>query len=182
LSVNVSPVQVQDTAIVADVAAVLAEVDLHPSCLQLELTENALVADPHAAMSKLQALRELGVEVAIDDFGTGYSSLGDLEQLPIDVLKVDRRFVSSLAHGSEAVARAIVQLAASFHLEVVAEGVERAEQAERLLQLGCGYGQGYYFARPVAPRDLEKLLADGATLPTAPPGSKRVVSLDVSEV
>jgi diguanylate cyclase (GGDEF)-like protein len=170
VSVNVSPIQLEDEAFVAEVANVVAECRLDPRCLQLEITENVLVTDPQTALSTLQALRELGVQIAIDDFGTGYSSLGYLEQLPVDVLKVDRRFVASLAERSGAVARAIAQLAASFQMEVVAEGVEQAEQADRLLELGYRHAQGYYFARPVSPQDVDTLLAQGTTLPASPAG------------
>jgi EAL domain-containing protein (putative c-di-GMP-specific phosphodiesterase class I) len=114
--------------------------------------------------SILNGVAALGARLALDDFGTGYSSLSLLQDLPVQVLKMDRAFVRNLDAGPERVAfvRAIVDLAATLGLAVVAEGIEDASQAAALRQLGCRLGQGYYFSRPVDPRELESLLTSGA--------------------
>jgi diguanylate cyclase len=113
-----------------------------------------------AVIDVLRRLRGLGVRLALDDFGTGYSSLSYLQRLPVDILKIDRSFISSMIEDSEqsAVARAIVKLGQSLDLETVAEGIESSEQLAALRELGCHSGQGYYFARPSDPAAVELLL------------------------
>jgi len=151
VSVNISAVQIRDPGFEAEVTASLATSGLAPQLLTLEITESLLLEDPTDASDKLTALKRLGVRVAIDDFGTGYSSLGYLARLPIDVLKIDKSFVDTIgdgAHGS-AVARLIVDLGTTLDLEVVAEGIEEAEQADMLRAIGCQLGQGYLFSRPM---------------------------------
>ncbi|VXC06188.1 GGDEF domain-containing protein [Pseudomonas sp. 8Z] len=132
------------------VAQVLAETGLAPAKLELEVTESAVMDDPAAALSLLTRLQALGVRLAIDDFGTGYSSLARLKRLPVHKLKLDQSFVRGLPHDSEdaAIARAVITLGHSLGLKVLAEGIEAAEQAEFLRNLGCDYGQGYHFGRP----------------------------------
>ena len=132
--------------------------------LDLELTESALVAQGEIAVERLDALRSLGIRISIDDFGTGYSSLSYLRRFPLDVLKVDRSFIQGLndtnrqARQDRAVVRAIVDMAHALELEVVAEGVETAEQKRVLAQLGCDYMQGYLYSPPVTPERLEAML------------------------
>jgi EAL domain-containing protein (putative c-di-GMP-specific phosphodiesterase class I) len=109
----------------------------------------------------LNELRRLGVRLAIDDFGTGYSSLSYLERFPIDVLKIDRTFVSSMGRAESPIARAIVDLGRTLGLEVIAEGIEMSEQARWLADLGCRFGQGYLFARPMSAAAIESLLGEG---------------------
>jgi EAL domain-containing protein (putative c-di-GMP-specific phosphodiesterase class I) len=150
VSVNLSPRQLRDPRIVDEVKEVLGATGLLPACLTLEITEGAMMHDTDIALRHLDGLKALGVRLAVDDFGTGYSSLSYLQRFPIDVLKIDRSFVQRLDHGPEesALARAIVRLAQTLHLVAVAEGVENAEQADLLRQLGCELAQGYYYSRP----------------------------------
>jgi diguanylate cyclase (GGDEF)-like protein len=153
LSVNLSPHQVHDPDFADDVLAVLADTGLPPGNLLLEMTETAMFSDIDATVGKLQALRGRGVRIAVDDFGTGYSSLSWLRQFPVDVLKLARDFVVDGGAGEDdwAFAHAIVMLGRTLGLKIIAEGIETAGQAERLQALGCDYGQGYYFGRPVPP-------------------------------
>jgi len=132
------------------VARVLAETGLEPAYLELEVTESAVMDDPDAALALLERLRQLGVRLAIDDFGTGYSSLLRLKRLPVHKLKIDQGFVAGPPEAGDdaAIVRAMLALAQSLGLKVVAEGIERPEQAAFLLQHGCDYAQGYWFGRP----------------------------------
>jgi len=163
-SVNLSARQLAEPGLVKMVEAVLRETGLDPRLLDLELTESALVAQGEAAVVRLAALREIGVRVSLDDFGTGYSSLAYLRRFPLDILKVDRAFVLELggsgrhARQDQAVVHAIVSMAHSLELKVVAEGVETAAQFETLQRLGCDYMQGFLYSPPVAPEALETLL------------------------
>jgi EAL domain-containing protein (putative c-di-GMP-specific phosphodiesterase class I) len=127
----------------------LAEAD--PSRLKLEITESALIGDPERAEEVLHELRGLGLALALDDFGTGYSSLGYLHRFAIDTIKIDRSFVMALHDGSRSIAivRAIVALARPFNLKVVAEGIESENDVRVLNELGCDYGQGYLFSKPL---------------------------------
>jgi EAL domain-containing protein (putative c-di-GMP-specific phosphodiesterase class I) len=161
VSVNVSPRQLADDDFPRTVATVLAETALEPELLCLEITESAVMADPEAASEALAELKALGVHLAIDDFGTGYSSLGQLKALlPVDTIKIDKSFVDGITTAGEdhAIVDAVLRLAAGLGLRAVAEGVETAEQARELLALGCDLSQGYHFARPQAPADLERML------------------------
>ena len=161
VSVNLSPWQLQHAGLPKDVARVLRETGLAPECLKLEITESAMVDEVGPAGDAVQALRQLGVKLAIDDFGTGYSSLSYLRRLPVDTLKIDRSFVDGLGAdpGATAIVRSIVSLAKSLGLQLTAEGIETAEQLGYLRGLGCDRGQGYYFARPLAPEGIDALLA-----------------------
>jgi len=161
LSVNLAPRQLQDEHVVNTVTGVLVQTGLPPTALVLEITENALIEDPHAAQ-RLEELRGHGIRVAIDDFGTGYSSLGYLRRFPVDVLKIDRSFVAGVGAGDEpeALVRAILALGDALHLRVVAEGVESAAQADRLRALGCTLAQGFTFAHPLPAAALGRLLGD----------------------
>ena len=164
MSVNLSGRQLEDANIVADVAAALADSGLPAAALVLEITETVLMHDTEATISRLAALKALGVRLAVDDFGTGYSSLRYLRRFPIDILKMAKPFVDGLAEVDDeegrALARAIVDLASSLKLSCIAEGIEVGAQAVMLHELGCGLGQGFHFARPMPPADLEALIAD----------------------
>jgi len=151
VSVNLSGQQLHDAALVADVAAALRDSGLPPSSLVLEITESVLMRDTEVTLATLGALKALGVRLAMDDFGTGYSSLSYLQRFPIDILKIDKAFVDGVARsGSDAaVARTIIALGDTPALRTVAEGVETAAQREALGRLGCEFGQGYLFARPL---------------------------------
>jgi diguanylate cyclase (GGDEF)-like protein/PAS domain S-box-containing protein len=150
VAVNLSTRQLQDPGLVDDVAAALTDYGLASRRLTLEITESAMMHDAEVALARLSALKALGVRLAVDDFGTGYSSLSYLRRFPVDVLKIDRSFVDGLSRtGETALVRAIVRLGDALGLKTVAEGIEHAEQLAQLRALGCGMGQGYYFARPM---------------------------------
>jgi diguanylate cyclase (GGDEF)-like protein/PAS domain S-box-containing protein len=160
LHVNVSSVQLRDERFAADVEAVLAATGFHPELLTLEITESVLVDEHTTARVTIDRLRLLGVRMAIDDFGTGWSSLRYLRDVPVDVLKIDRSFVAGICQGPEdaALARAILQMARTFQLEAVAEGIETDEQREALALRGCIYGQGFLYDRALPVNDLAQRL------------------------
>ncbi|MFM9370311.1 putative bifunctional diguanylate cyclase/phosphodiesterase [Streptomyces sp. Da 82-17] len=168
VSVNVAVRQVWDSDLVADVAEILAETQLAPELLQLELTESAVMGSTGRPLQALQELSEMGVHIAIDDFGTGYSNLAYLSRLPVSVLKLDGSFVRGFQYGAgegcghanpadETIVEALVQLAHKLGLTVTAECVETAEQAERLRRIGCDTGQGWLYSRPVPPERISVL-------------------------
>jgi diguanylate cyclase (GGDEF)-like protein/PAS domain S-box-containing protein len=164
VSVNLSARQLQEASLYRDVAEALRESGLHPSSLKLEITESVLMADASAALSKLRALKELGVLIAIDDFGTGYSSFSYLNRFPVNTLKVDKSFIHPLVEAPDnaAIVRAIVTLAASLNLSVTAEGIETEAQLQELRALGCQCGQGHYFARALAADTISALMQTAA--------------------
>ncbi|HEX4865550.1 MAG TPA: EAL domain-containing protein [Acidimicrobiales bacterium] len=168
VSVNLSPTQILQSSIVTSVSGALERSGLDPSFLILELTEAVMVQDTDLAAIRLDQLKSLGVRLAIDDFGTGYSSLGYLRALPFDILKIDKGFVDGVTDGSTepALTRAILTLAGSLGMIAVAEGVEEAEQAQILQEMGCKFAQGYLFARPLPVDQVEALLASATTVPT----------------
>jgi len=168
IAVNVSALEFRDESLLEGVFAILGETGLDPTSLVLELTESVLMKRPEAAAAVLQTLRESGVRVAIDDFGTGYSSLGYLRKFPLDALKIDQSFVRQIdAVGEDtAIVTAVIGMAQSLKLRVIAEGVETLEQLEFLRAHRCDAVQGYYFSRPVSPEQFEKLLRTGLTKPT----------------
>jgi diguanylate cyclase (GGDEF)-like protein len=161
MAVNLSVRQLQQPDLVQDVAGALDATGLDPGDLMLEVTESVLVVDDEATIQRLRELRALGVHLAVDDFGTGYSSLAYLRQLPVDTLKLAKPFVDGLTMGAEqaALAHAIVRLADTLRLQVVAEGIEQEAQALELRAIGCPYGQGYWFARPMDQFAVEAVLA-----------------------
>jgi diguanylate cyclase (GGDEF)-like protein len=163
LRVNVSPAQLITLEFVGSVARTLQKHGIQGRDLCLEITENAVVRDMDRALATLRGQSELGVEVAIDDFGTGYSSMAQLKALPVNVLKIDRGFVSDLGANSEdlAIVKSIVGLAASFGLDLVAEGVETRAAASTLVELGCFRAQGYLISRPVPAQELRQQLKRG---------------------
>jgi diguanylate cyclase (GGDEF)-like protein len=159
LSVNVSGAELEHPGYVDRLEQILATSGLAPERLVLEVTESSLAADSGLAIAALDAVRRLGVRIAIDDFGTGYSSLSRLEQLPVDILKIDRSFVRRVSAGVPTpVITMILALAAALELSVTAEGIERPEQVDELLARGCRHGQGWLFGRP---SPLEELTLPG---------------------
>jgi diguanylate cyclase (GGDEF)-like protein len=159
LNVNLSASQLGKPDLVDEVRAVLERTGLPPSLLVLELTESVALVDLTESARVLSALKTLGVRIALDDFGTGFSSLSHLGRLPVDVVKIDRSFVQAMQETSGAsVAEAVLQIARTFNLAPVAEGVEDAMQADRLRELDCAQAQGYHFARPMPAGDLTALL------------------------
>jgi diguanylate cyclase (GGDEF)-like protein len=166
VAVNVSQIQLRSNAFVAMVERVLRENRVPGRCLQLEITESCLASDVERLRSLVRELRSLGVTIAVDDFGTGYSSLCTLGQFDIDTLKVDRSFIDAiLTLEGLSICRAIVSLGHSLEMSIVAEGVENAEQASALANLGCNEVQGYLYSRPVAPEVAVTLLAATPSLP-----------------
>ncbi|HEY2012773.1 MAG TPA: EAL domain-containing protein [Bryobacteraceae bacterium] len=162
VSVNVSGRQFAEPDLVQRVRGCLLANGLEPSVLRLEVTETFLVDDPDKARATLGHLRALGVGLKLDDFGSGYSSLDYLQKFPFDTVKIDRAFVTRIAfsHESVEIVRAVVGLALSLHLELVAEGIETRAQLECLKELGCRYGQGYWFSPPVELERLRKVLEE----------------------
>lgn len=151
ISVNVSRRQLVSPGFVSIVSKVLREHQIDPTSLHLEITESEIMRDPQRAVEVLHGLRGIGVKIDMDDFGTGYSSLACLRQLPIDVLKIDRSFVSSMGESRDlaALVHAVTQMAMNIGISVVAEGIEQPEQAAMLQAMDCQFGQGYFFARPM---------------------------------
>ena len=166
MNVNLSSRQLVREAIADEVAAAVDESGIRASWLVLEVTETVLMADPVVAAAALGHIRDLGVRVALDDFGSGYSSLSHLRRFPIDIVKIDKSFVDDVAgDGVEsAIARSIINLGRAMQIETVAEGIEADEQAETLRSLGCEYGQGYFFARPLEPSAWAGLLHSEAII------------------
>ncbi len=157
LAVNLSPVQLRNPLLAKEIAAVLAESDLPPQLLELEITENALVELGAAAESRLAELKAVGLRLAIDDFGTGYSSLAYLKRFRVDKLKIDRSFVGDIPGNAadQEIVRTIVAMARNLNLSVLAEGVETAAQRDFLAAQGCTLAQGYFFSRPLSPEGLQ---------------------------
>lgn len=164
VSVNISARQFADGTLGTRIATILSETGLPPACLELELTESILMREVNVAMLILDGLKCLGLSIAVDDFGTGYSSLNYLKQFPIDVLKIDRTFVDGLPSGEQdaQIARAIIAMAHSLNLSVIAEGVETHEQLEFLREHGCDEVQGYLFGRPMPPARFEAQFSNDA--------------------
>ena len=161
MAVNLSARQLQRPEIVGEIAEILLESGLDAGSLILEITESVMMRDMDLSIQRLTELKELGVKLAVDDFGTGYSSLNYIRRFPVDILKVDKSFVDGVNEGGEesALTAAIIELAAILKLRPVAEGIERADQLERLLDLHCDLGQGFYFARPLPMDGIDDLLA-----------------------
>jgi EAL domain-containing protein (putative c-di-GMP-specific phosphodiesterase class I) len=162
MAVNLSARQLARPEIVDEVRDILSETGLAAPTLILEITESMVMQDMELAIERLNQLKELGVLLAIDDFGTGYSSLNYVRRFPVDILKVDKSFIDEVADGGEssALTAAVIELAGILNLKPVAEGIERADQLERLMELKCDMGQGYFFARPLDPRALHTLLEE----------------------
>jgi diguanylate cyclase (GGDEF)-like protein/PAS domain S-box-containing protein len=164
ISVNVSARQLQDDELVPSFAAILASTGINPTNVILEITESAIMTDAEAMVARLHELKALGVRLAIDDFGTGYSSMSYLCSFPIDILKIDRSFVSGVEREPQkiGIVRTIVELGRILDLQTVAEGIELDAELEQLRALDCDLGQGYRFARPLTTSAMYDLLSDQA--------------------
>jgi diguanylate cyclase (GGDEF)-like protein len=172
LSVNLSARQVAQPDLLNRIKEALDHSKLNPHCLKLEITESVVMENAEAAAQMFKQLRSLGVQLSIDDFGTGYSSLSYLHRFPLNYLKIDRSFVTRLTTDNDnAIVRTISTLARNLGMEVIAEGIETEEQFQQLKMLGCEYGQGYLFSRPVANESVEHLLVQD---------SKRDAELDLN--
>ena len=160
LAINVSAQQFNKGDLQQRITSILRETGFDPSFLELEVTENALMGDEDVVIKTMTALREQGIKLAIDDFGTGYSSLAYLKRLPLDVLKIDRRFIENLpsAEDDKSITKAIIDLAHNLRFKVLAEGVETVEQLDFLREQHCDYYQGYYFSKPVPAATFAELL------------------------
>jgi len=180
VSVNLSARQFGDHGLDERIAGALSSSGLDPSALILEITESVLMQTGAATVDRLTELRRLGIRLALDDFGTGYSSLSYLEQFPVDILKIDRSFVARMGEKGfrPVIARAVVQLGKGLGLDVVAEGIERADQAVVLRRLGCSRGQGNLYAQPLAADDVERLLHRGhVDVPDDGPSGQRPIPM-----
>ena len=164
VTVNLSPRQFQDKKLVSDLTAMAGAAGVHTSCLTIELTESTLMDDVEGAIATLQSLKNQGFQLALDDFGTGYSSLSYLKRLPLDILKIDKSFVTSLpTPQGEGMIQTILRLAETFDLTALAEGIEDEWTRARLRDLGCTYGQGYLFAEPIRRKEAQQILVAQAS-------------------
>jgi EAL domain-containing protein (putative c-di-GMP-specific phosphodiesterase class I) len=156
IKVNLSARQFAHPNLVEVVAGILGDTGVDPASVFFEITESVLMEDVESTSAALRELKSLGVSLAVDDFGTGYSSLLYLKRFPVDELKVDRTFVAGLLANAEdaAIVAAVVNLAHTIGVKAVAEGVESNSQATRLIELGCDFGQGYHFGRPMPAESL----------------------------
>ncbi|MEO8287927.1 MAG: PAS domain S-box protein [Chloroflexota bacterium] len=179
VSVNLSPRQFRHPRLVEDIKRALAETGLAARHLKLEITESAGLDNSDSTIRTLHELKAEGIQIAIDDFGTGYSALSYLKHYPIDSLKLDRSFISGLGNNLEdtAIIHAVIAFARTLNLKVIAEGIETAEQLAQLRELGCSWGQGYYFARPLtSPAAYEYLTAPPAIVEVRKWGAVDAVS------
>ncbi len=162
IAVNLSGKHFAHPELVGQIEEVIRVTGISPSSLKLELTESAVMDNAEIAILMLRQIKETGVQISIDDFGTGYSSLSYLHKFPIDLLKVDRSFVSAMEENTEngEIVRTVIALAKALNLKVVAEGIESIHQFHQLRILGCEYGQGYLFSKPLKAADIEILLDD----------------------
>jgi EAL domain-containing protein (putative c-di-GMP-specific phosphodiesterase class I) len=160
VAVNISGKQFAQPDLVSEVDRILRETCLDPHCLKLELTESVTMREVERAARIFGELKTLGVRLSMDDFGTGYSSLSYLRRFPLDTLKIDRSFVSEMEDTSEsrAIVQMILSLGRSLGMEMVAEGVETAEQVSLLRSLGCEYAQGYFFSKPTDQEGMAEVL------------------------
>ncbi len=160
LSINVSPRQFKQDDFIDKLQQILEQHQTRTDCIELEVTENILIEDTQDVSKKLQALKDIGIKISIDDFGTGYASLRYLQQLPIDMIKIDRSFITHINdnEGDLAIIKTIITMAKNLNIEIIAEGVETREQLLQLEQLGCPFYQGYYYSKPVSSDSFFKML------------------------
>ena len=175
VAVNLSGKHFGHPALVEQIKTVISETGIDAASLKIELTESAVMENAETAILMLKQIKEIGVQISIDDFGTGYSSLSYLHRFPIDLLKVDRSFVGAMEENTEngEIVRTVIALAKALGLKVVAEGIESVHQFHQLRILGCEYGQGYLFSKPLPVPEIERLLGDNRRwqniLPAAEP-------------
>ncbi len=165
VSVNVSKRQVAEPGFVDEVRQVLSDVGISGSRLKLEITESVIMENPDSIADVLQQFKESGIQVHMDDFGTGYSSLSYLHRFPLDVLKIDREYISTLSADTDyaEMVQTVVALAHTLNMQVIVEGVETEQQLRKLLLLNCDFAQGFYFAKPLVADDARELIASGRT-------------------
>jgi EAL domain-containing protein (putative c-di-GMP-specific phosphodiesterase class I) len=167
ITVNISARQFADARLASDIQDALQQTGIDPSRLQLEITESVAATDPKLTITVLSHLKHLGIGVILDNFGTGTTSLRGLRQFPVDVLKIDRSLVQEMQSDRAAcdIVELIVALAHKMKLSAIAEGIETARQAERLVELGCEYGQGYYFSQPLEAKAAEQFMRHALASP-----------------
>jgi EAL domain-containing protein (putative c-di-GMP-specific phosphodiesterase class I) len=160
VAVNLSAIQFRQKNIVKFISRTLEESGLHPSWLELEITESVIMQNADEAIVLLQELHAMGIHLSVDDFGTGYSSLSYLKRFPLDTLKIDQSFVFDILSNPDdaAIVKSVIALAHSLRLGVIAEGVENEQQLAFLAMLGCDEYQGHYHSLPLPPKDLEQML------------------------
>lgn len=163
MNVNLSPIQLKDLSLIRRFTESLQQIGIQPEGFRVELTESTLIDDPQTSIPFLRKLRRLGIRLAIDDFGTGYSGLSHLHYLPVDVLKIDRSFVTRMVedYRSREIVQAIVTLSRNLEIDIIAEGVETQEAETLLRQLGCRYAQGYYYSKPVSLAEAIRMVGKG---------------------
>ncbi len=166
VSINLSAVLLNSREIVELVERAINIWGIDPASLVLEVTESAMMADPEDALRTLNALHERGIQISIDDFGTGYSSLAYLKQLPVKELKIDKSFVMNMMDNDKdrKIVQSVIDLAHNLNMHVVAEGIENRETQDLLASMGCDYGQGYYFSRPLPAEDVPPVLMNACQL------------------
>jgi EAL domain-containing protein (putative c-di-GMP-specific phosphodiesterase class I) len=159
---NYGPVELADGRLVPHIASALAKARVDADRVTFEISESSLIGNEQTTLAAMHRLRDLGLHLSIDDFGTGYSSLSRLSDLPIELLKIPKPFVTRLVgeEGNELFVDAILRLAESLNLVTVSEGVEQVPQLQRLLRLGCALGQGFLFSKPLAEAEVVELLSD----------------------
>src|SRR5690606_7431149 len=173
VAVNLSGRELDDDSLIEHIRSTLASEAVDPSRLEVELTEEIFIQNIEHNLNQLSQLHQLGVHLAIDDFGVGYSSLGYLRDFPVDLLKIDRSFITDVTerHDDAVITRAVINLAHNLGIQVVAEGVETEEQLNFLKAHRCNLAQGYLISRPIPAADLERALAEGILIPGLPVGS-----------
>ena len=180
ISVNISPIQLRDPWLAQKLVKLLVETGLPPSRLEVEITESSLFDNLALAQSIVGSLKNQGIRLALDDFGTGYSSLAHLRALPFDRIKIDKSFVTSLVDNVEsaAIVNAIARLGETLNMSVTAEGIEDAQIEEKLRQLGCHKGQGWYYGRPLPIAQVRTLLAERNLLPELRKAGSKSIATD----
>ena len=160
VSVNLSCKEFSQFDLAEQIAETIKTTELDPRCLRLEITESHVMENSETAITTLNRLRDLGVQLSLDDFGTGYSSLSYLHRLPVNFIKIDRSFVMRMSESkeNEEIVRTIIRLAQNLKMKVIAEGIESAEQLEQLKHMECEYGQGYFFSRPLEAEKAESFI------------------------
>jgi EAL domain-containing protein (putative c-di-GMP-specific phosphodiesterase class I) len=160
LAMNLTVKQLKKDDFIDTLQNLIKETNCKPQWLELEVTEGQIMTNPEEAIKTLQQISDIGIELAVDDFGTGYSSLAYLKRLPIDKLKIDQEFIRNLPEDEEdsAIAKAVIALANSLNLKVIAEGVETKEQKNFVVENGCENIQGYFYSKPVLAKKMEKIM------------------------
>jgi EAL domain-containing protein (putative c-di-GMP-specific phosphodiesterase class I) len=164
VAVNISATNLGQESFVESVDRLLTATGIPAACLELELTESGVLSDLDTAVARLNQITDLGIRLSIDDFGTGFSSLQYLERFPVSTVKIDRLFVSGMTDGksNHCIVKSTIDLAHTLGLDVVAEGIETEQVEQALREMGCDYGQGFYFSRPIAVELLRLMLNENS--------------------